>query len=366
MFIRILQDAGYRISYELLNAADYNIPQDRFRVFFIGIRNDLKVDYKFPNAVTKSPITLRKAIGDIVEEPRYYSNEVVPDTNLVRTNHDTYTGSYDLKYMSRNRVRSWNEVSFTMQAQARNAPQHPQAPKMTFISNNKREFRKGYEHLYRRLSVRECARIQSFPDNFLFLYSDIKDGYKMVGNAVPPRLSWHLALSIKNAFSNANEINSMHFPRFTEYLDSHKIPISTLKLKYPTGIITNTKDADNTLLNKDKSLLVGLIPAKNSENFLNRTAQIYYSGKYFPGSINLDGLYYFMPYIKGKGIKDLYRIRSVKIGSKPNDSNLNNQRLIFQIEYICQIFNTYVPLHLNVWHTFTDTTLRLILRIKEE
>ncbi|MEG1660595.1 MAG: DNA cytosine methyltransferase, partial [Bacteroides sp.] len=114
-------------------------------------------------------------------------------------NHDVYTGPYDEKYMSRNRVRSWNEISFTIQALAKNAPIHPQAPKMVYISPNKRVFVSGKEFLYRRLSIRECARIQSFPDKFRFIYSDIKNGYKMVGNAVPPRLAYVLANAILNS-----------------------------------------------------------------------------------------------------------------------------------------------------------------------
>lgn len=70
---------------------------------------------------------------------------------------------------------------------------------MTYISSDKRIFAKGYELLYRRLSVRECARIQTFPDSFVFIYTDIKNGYKMVGNAVPPRLAYAIAIQIRNA-----------------------------------------------------------------------------------------------------------------------------------------------------------------------
>jgi DNA (cytosine-5)-methyltransferase 1 len=200
-FINTLSDAGYKISYELLNAADYKIPQDRYRVFFIGIREDLPNKFVFPCAACTKPITLRQAIGDITEEPRYLDTEYIENDHPTRMNHDVYVGPYDYKYMSRNRVRGWNETSFTMQAQARNAPQHPQAPKMTFVSPSQRVFAKGYEHLYRRLSVRECARIQTFPDNFKFVYHDVKDGYKMVGNAVPPRLAWYIAIQLKKAFS---------------------------------------------------------------------------------------------------------------------------------------------------------------------
>lgn len=200
-FLLKLNNAGYKITYKLLNVADYKIPQDRFRVFFVGIRTDLKNRFVFPNATCIIPITLRKAIGDIREIPRYYNNEVVESENKNRSNHDVYIGSYDQKYMARNRVRSWDEPSFTIQAQARNEPQHPQAPKMTFISHTQRIFAKGNESLYRRLSVRECARIQTFPDNFRFLYSDVQDGYKMVGNAVPPRLARLLAEQIKITFA---------------------------------------------------------------------------------------------------------------------------------------------------------------------
>ncbi len=91
--------------------------------------------------------------------------------------------------MSRNRVRSWDEVSFTIQAGGRHAPIHPQAPKMKFIEQNLREFVKEKEHLYRRLSVRECARIQTFPDDFVFYYDSVVAGYKMIGNAVPVKMA---------------------------------------------------------------------------------------------------------------------------------------------------------------------------------
>ncbi|MCL2519242.1 MAG: DNA cytosine methyltransferase [Oscillospiraceae bacterium] len=87
-------------------------------------------------------------------------------------------------------------MSFTIQAGGRHAPIHPQAPKMTFIEQNKREFVEGQEHLYRRLSVRECARIQTFPDIFKFYYTDVADGYKMIGNAVPVRLAKALGKAI--------------------------------------------------------------------------------------------------------------------------------------------------------------------------
>lgn len=197
--IKSLQSIGYSIKYKLLNAADFRIPQDRFRVFFVGIRNDIQNEFSFPIPMTGRKVTLREAIGDIVEKPRFFYDEKIMSEHPTRKNHDVYTGSYDAKYMARNRVRSWDEQSFTIQAQARNEPLHPQAPKMVYVSPNVRVFAKGYEHLYRRLSVRECARIQTFPDSFVFTYTDIKDGYKMVGNAVPPRMAYALAIQVRKA-----------------------------------------------------------------------------------------------------------------------------------------------------------------------
>ena len=112
-------------------------------------------------------------------------------------NHEYMTGGFSTMYMSRNRVRSWDDPSFTIQAGGRHAPIHPQAPKMKFIEQNERAFIEGKEHLYRRLSVRECARIQTFPDEYIFYYKNLIAGYKMVGNAVPCNLAYYLAKSIE-------------------------------------------------------------------------------------------------------------------------------------------------------------------------
>jgi site-specific DNA-cytosine methylase len=95
-----------------------------------------------------------------------------------------------------NKKKLWNEPSFTIQAGGRHAPLHPQAPKMKFIEKNKRIFAPSKEKKYRRLSVRECARIQTFPDDYIFKYENIADGYKMIGNAVPVNFAHHIAQRI--------------------------------------------------------------------------------------------------------------------------------------------------------------------------
>ena len=200
-FLNLFRNAGYVVKYELMNAADFQIPQERLRVIIVGTRNDLDVEYLFPTKLDSSPVTLLRAIGDIKIPPTpYYNEKVIIESNAI-PNHDYYTGSYDSKFMARNRVRGWDELSFTIQAQAKNEPLHPQAPKMVYVSPQERIFVKGKEHLYRRLSIRECARIQTFPDSFKLVYDKVEDGYKMVGNAVPPRLAYYIALSIRQSFS---------------------------------------------------------------------------------------------------------------------------------------------------------------------
>ncbi len=191
VFNSILQsfkELGYNVKYQLLNAKDYNVPQDRKRVFIVGFLKN--IDFHFPQEITNH-ITLKEAIFDLKDNVKIYNQK-----QLSNFNHEYYDASFSTIFMSRNRVRSWHEQSFTIQAGGRHAPIHPQAPKMQFVEQDKCIFKVGSENLYRRLSVRECARIQTFPDNFIFHYHNILNGYKMVGNAVPVNLAEKIAKQI--------------------------------------------------------------------------------------------------------------------------------------------------------------------------
>ena len=203
--IKKFNAAGYNIAIKLLNAVDYGVAQDRKRVFYIGFRKDLNVNFRFPLPVEKK-LVLSDVIWDLKETaiPALVGNKTNGDKCLI-TNHEYMIGSFSTIYMSRNRVRSWNEPSFTIQAGGRHAPIHPQAPKMLFVKQNKRIFVPGKEYLYRRLSVRECARIQTFPDDFNFYYTDVSNGYKMIGNAVPVELAYHVAKAVKEALENSEK-----------------------------------------------------------------------------------------------------------------------------------------------------------------
>ncbi|NHB59341.1 DNA cytosine methyltransferase [Acinetobacter sp. 194] len=193
-------EAGYDLHFKLLNATDYGIAQDRKRVIFIGFRSDLKIQYQFPEPIEDKK-TLQDIIKDLEDTAVPAINKSKPNPDVVIPNHEYMTGGFSSMFMSRNRVRSWNEPSFTIQAGGRHAPIHPSSPKMIKIGTDEFMFAPDCE--YRRLSVRECARIQSFPDDFIFKYTDVNHGYKMIGNAVNVDFAHILAQSIKDALKNA-------------------------------------------------------------------------------------------------------------------------------------------------------------------
>ncbi len=198
-FIRLFKECGYDVSLTLVNAKDYGVAEERKRVFYIGFRKDLKIKFKFPEGSTKDAsqkITLRDVIWDL-------KDDVVPagDKNYHNpkaiNNNEYFVGAYSPIFMSRNRVKSWDEQAFTVQASGRQCQLHPQAPKMQLISKNRMKFVNGKENFYRRMSVREVARIQGFPDDFKFIYNNVNNAYKMIGNAVPVNLAYEIAVAIR-------------------------------------------------------------------------------------------------------------------------------------------------------------------------
>lgn len=197
-FMRLFDEAGYDVNLKMLNANDFDVPEDRDRIFYIGFRKDLGIhNFEYPTPQQHKP-TLRETIWDLRDNaiPALSNNKTNGDACIV-PNHEYFIGSYSPIYMSRNRVRSWDEPGFTVQASGRQCQLHPQAPKMVKIGPNKQIFAPGSEDLYRRMSVREVARVQSFPDDFKFIYDKVDYGYKMIGNAVPVNLACHVAISIK-------------------------------------------------------------------------------------------------------------------------------------------------------------------------
>ena len=205
--LKMFKECGYDVTLTLVNAADYGVAQDRKRVFYIGFRKDLNISFNFPKGSTEddnNKLTLRDVIWDLKDSaiPALEKNHHNPKCV---NNNEYFIGAYSTIFMSRNRVRDWDEQAFTVQASGRQCQLHPQAPKMVKFDKNDCRFVEGKEDLYRRMTVREVARIQGFPDSFKFIYKDIDYGYKMIGNAVPVNLAYEVAVAIKQALeSEAN------------------------------------------------------------------------------------------------------------------------------------------------------------------
>ena len=120
------------------------------------------------------------------------------------------------------------------------------------------------------------------------------------------------------------------------------------------------------LIDKSRNVLISLVKKDNFEQYLDKSAKIYYTGKKFPSKVALNKLYYFMPYLKGKGIRDLYLIKIARIGTRKEGQlgeNKNDFRLVFEIEYVTQLFDDYQSIDLKIWRTFTDTTMEKIMRL---
>ena len=199
--IETFKNCGYNVTVNLVNAKKYGVAQERKRVFFIGFRQDLNINFKFPNGSTfddSKKLNLRDVIWDL-----QFSAIPAAEGNFhnaqAENNNEFFTGNFSTIFMSRNRVKSWNEQAFTVQASGRHCQLHPQAPKMIFCGKDIFKFVCGKENLYRRMTVREIARLQGFPDNFKFVYSKINDAYKMIGNAVPVPLAYEIAVVIRNS-----------------------------------------------------------------------------------------------------------------------------------------------------------------------
>ena len=189
---------GYVATHAVLNAENFGVPARRRRLFLVFVRSDLGVYYHFPRP-THGPHSVHRtpfqAHGDVIEhlpadpQGEYYTRE---------------SGSFSWWYMSRNRKRPWREPSYTILGNWRHTPLHPASPTMRLVSSDLAngwrqtwEFTDEYDHLDvegriafeqpRRLSWREAACLQTFPDSFEPKGS-VASKFAQIGDAVPPRL----------------------------------------------------------------------------------------------------------------------------------------------------------------------------------
>ncbi len=192
--IKDFSNIGYKVSYKLFNTADYGVPQTRERVIILGIRNDIDSFFEWPkpthsenNANLKPWLTIKNAICDLEDDELLNS---LPNCG--------YSKAKLFEGKQGNTVTNPNKPSPTMRAEHHgNIEFHYSKP--------------------RRLSAREAARIQSFPDNFIFLKST-SDAYRQIGNAVSPVFAWHLANMLKSILNKENKVISVYNKLFDDEL----------------------------------------------------------------------------------------------------------------------------------------------------
>ena len=186
VFDAILDDfekCGYNVYFQLVNAKDFGVPQDRERVIIVGFRRYLGVKHFAIPRYDGEVVTLYEAIGDM------------PLADI----SDVCEAPYSSRYMSRNRKRDWNQVSYTIPAMAKQVSLWPGSPDMEKIDKDHWKFGEGFT---RRLSYKEAAAIQTFPKDMLF-YGDLTSKYKQIGNAVPVKLAEHIANYMRSILEKA-------------------------------------------------------------------------------------------------------------------------------------------------------------------
>lgn len=197
-----INGVGYNVASKLLNASDYGVPQNRQRIFFVGVRKDLGIHFEFPEKISNKKHLI---LGEILNIPDNVPNQV----------------DWALSPQAQKMVKfipeggSWKDV-----------PYEELAPRFQRIRDNMKKYHSpnfyrrfsrkeingtitasaqpencGIIHpLYnRRFTIREVARIQSFPDDFLFIDDSVRNitaMYKVIGNAVPPKMAQYIGQAI--------------------------------------------------------------------------------------------------------------------------------------------------------------------------
>lgn len=173
--VELFASIGYDVRWRLLDARDYGLAQERKRVFLVGIRKDLGLEYYFPEPThggegLPSHVPQREILSGFPDWP---------ETGYV-------TDPLTWYYMSRRRRRDWDEASPCVVSHYRSVALHPVSPEMEYVAADKYRFRS--EGPARRYTYLECAALQGFPRAFDWGDESVKNKHRMIGNAVPPPL----------------------------------------------------------------------------------------------------------------------------------------------------------------------------------
>lgn len=421
-----LSDLGYIVEWRVINAADYGFPQRRKRTYILAYRqnsvvanrvesaqqwllhegvmasafpfevkgsavefkiecdikavsdnfNSAKKDSPFEDAgimmnrqvftVKSSPCyagDVKQTLGDILVDEQF-----VPEEFFI-SDEDLPKWQYEKGAKKINRVsKEGYEYVFSEGGMA--FPDSLDKPSRTMITGEGGTAPSRFKHVvltqsgrYRRLVPIELERLNMFPDNHT-LHAEVSDGKRafLMGNALVCGVVQEVGKSLYRFIYNEAPVsqNPIHVQRDKQ----PKLELSLFdNLTEP--ILCNAPKK-TVSLDQTKRLLIGLVKDDNTEYFLsNAPTKIYYTGKThnFPSTIALNKLYYFMPYIKGKGVRDLYVIRIARIGNKAEihpQSKDKEPRLVFELELIKQ-FSDYINIQPNILYTYRDTTLGYVM-----
>ena len=415
-----LADLGYIVEWRIINAADYGMPQRRRRTYIVGYRQNSIVAQKieqtedwvefdgvlaqaFPFRAKENTLSVFDIEGSIQDvsanfnkekkgspfgnagmmmNRKVYSIEAEPvydgpcqtlGGNLVDeafVPEEFFISKEDLpKWQYEKGAKKINRVSkegfeYVFSEGGMAFPDYLDKPSRTMITGEGGTAPSRFKHVvrtpsgrYRRLIPIELERLNMFPDNHT-LHQEVSDGRRafLMGNALVCGIIEQIGKSLYRFIYDEEPASSR--------------PIHTLRESKPmldlglfadekTDFVVN-RPKKTFILDKTKHLLVGYVKSDNEEYFLKEEpTKIYYTGKTrsFPSTLALNKLYYFMPYIKGKGVRDLYLIRIARIGTKAEihpKSNDTDSRLVFELEYL-QSLPDYVSIRLNFLRTYTDT-----------
>ena len=421
-----LSDLGYIVEWRVINAAEYGMPQRRRRTYIVGYRKDSVVANKiedannwlfydgvlaksFPFIEKKNTLSNFEISGSIKEVSDSFNKEkkdspfgtagIMIDRKILSADSTfVYEGTSqtlgdilvdedfvpDEFFISNDELPKWqyekgakkiNRISkdgyeYVFSEGGMAFPDYLDKPSRTMITGEGGSAPSRFKHVvqtlsgrYRRLIPIELERLNMFPDNHTY-HPEVSDGRRafLMGNALVCGVVEIIGKNLYRAIYSEEPISSN--------------PIHTKRDKQPifkfdsfvdekVNLVVNAPKKTYTL-DHTKNLLIGLVKLDNQDYFLDGTpTKIYYTGKAkaFPSTIALNKLYYFMPYIKGKGVKDLYLIRVARIGNKAEinkGSKDVDPRLVFELEYL-ESLPEYKSVKLNIFNTFRDTILGSIL-----
>lgn len=421
-----LSDLGYIVEWRVINAAEYGMPQRRRRTYIVGYRKDSVVANKiedannwlfydgvmaksFPFAEKKNTFSKFKITGSIKEVSDNFNKNkkdspfgtagIMIDRNIISVDSTfVYEGTSQTLgdilvdeefvpeefFISDEELPKWqyekgakkiNRVSkegyeYVFSEGGMAFPDYLNKPSRTMITGEGGSAPSRFKHVvqtpsgrYRRLIPIELERLNMFPDNHTY-HPEVSDGRRafLMGNALVCGIVEIISKSLYRAIYDEEPVSSN--------------PISAKRDKQPAfkfdlfanekiDLVVNAPKKTYTL-DPTKHLLIGLVKLDNQDYFLDGApTKIYYTGKTkaFPSTIALNKLYYFMPYIKGNGVKDLYLIRVARIGNKAEinkGSKDTDPRLVFELEYL-ESMSEYKPVKLNIFNTFRDTVLGSML-----